>query len=84
MANANGNVSKEEVNTNKREETFKKFDHFQPEYVVVSESADAEPLELPTNIEDNTLGLTTLTHAFPGATGLKYKNPATGATRALL
>uniref|UniRef100_A0A914CB19 RRM domain-containing protein n=1 Tax=Acrobeloides nanus TaxID=290746 RepID=A0A914CB19_9BILA len=56
----------------------------EPEYVVVAESIDGEAIELPTNVEDNTLGLTTLTHAFPGATGLKYKNPATNATRALL
>jgi hypothetical protein len=52
--------------------------------VVVAESIDGEAIELPTNIEDNTLGLTTLTGAFPGATGLKYKNPTTNATRALL
>lgn len=56
----------------------------QPDCVVVAESASAEPIELPLSAEDGTLGLATLSHAFPGAHGLKFKNPATGATRALL
>lgn len=54
------------------------------EYVVVGESEDGEKLELPTQPDDNSLGLATLTHAFPGAQGLKYRNPATRASRALL
>ncbi|CAD5216271.1 unnamed protein product [Bursaphelenchus xylophilus] len=56
----------------------------EPEYIVVSESPTGDPIELPANPGDNSLGLATLTHAFPGAHGLKYKNPANGATRALL
>ncbi|KAH7726999.1 RNA binding protein [Aphelenchoides avenae] len=52
-------------------------------YVVVADSEDGERIELPANVEDNSLGLHTLTHAFPGAHGLKFKNPATGASRAL-
>jgi hypothetical protein len=51
--------------------------------VIVSESPTSEPIELPTSAEDNTLGLNTLSHAFPGAHGLKYKAPS-GASRALM
>lgn len=57
----------------------------EPDYVVVSRNMDddSERIELPTE-QDHTLGLQTLIGAFPGAHGLKYKNPATGAFRALL
>ncbi|VDD86169.1 unnamed protein product [Enterobius vermicularis] len=54
------------------------------EYVLVGESEDGEKLELPTNPPDKSLGFSTLTHAFPGAQGLKFKNPVTKASRALL
>ncbi|KHN76895.1 TAR DNA-binding protein 43 [Toxocara canis] len=54
------------------------------EYVVVADSEDGDRLELPTQPEDGSLGLSTLTHAYPGAQGLKFKNPQTGASRALL
>lgn len=43
-------------------------------------SAD-ELLELPINSTENKLELTTLEHAFPGAYGLKYKNPTSGVGR---
>lgn len=43
-----------------------------------------ELFELPTNPKNNNLALQTLEHACPGAYGLKYKNPTTGAMRALL
>ncbi|KAK6055701.1 hypothetical protein COOONC_06794 [Cooperia oncophora] len=39
-------------------------------------------MELPT-APDNSLFMTTLQASFPGATGLKYKNPKTGALRAV-
>lgn len=52
--------------------------------MLVGESEDGEKLELPTNPPDKSLGFSTLTHAFPGAQGLKFKNPVTKASRALL
>ena len=54
------------------------------EYVLVGESEDGEKLELPTDPQDKSLGFSTLTHAFPGAQGLKFKNPVTKASRALM
>ncbi|VDK60705.1 unnamed protein product, partial [Anisakis simplex] len=56
------------------------------DYVLVAENDDptTDRMELPTQPEDGSLGLSTLTHAYPGAQGLKYKNPQTGASRALL
>ncbi|KAF7624714.1 hypothetical protein Mgra_00010020, partial [Meloidogyne graminicola] len=56
----------------------------QPEYIVVAKSLDedAERIEVPTDV-DGSLVIQTLARAFPGAHGLKYKNPATGAFRAL-
>ncbi|KAI6194217.1 hypothetical protein M3Y96_01101400 [Aphelenchoides besseyi] len=60
-----------------------KTENKEPDYVVVTDSTNGEPLELPTG-EDNLLTLNTLTCAFPGAHGLKFKNPVTGASRALL
>lgn len=54
------------------------------DYVVVTDSEDGDRMELPTHPEDGSLGLSTLTHAYPGAQGLKFKNPQTGASRALL
>ncbi|VDO30614.1 unnamed protein product [Haemonchus placei] len=43
---------------------------------------NGEPMELPT-APDNTLFMTTLQSSFPRATGIKYKNPKTGASRAI-
>uniref|UniRef100_A0A7E5A1F6 RRM domain-containing protein n=1 Tax=Panagrellus redivivus TaxID=6233 RepID=A0A7E5A1F6_PANRE len=63
--------------------TVLKQEPVEPDYVLVKDVATDEIMELPTQIEDNTLGLKTLTHAFPGAHGLKYKT-AVGTTRALL
>ncbi|VDN32217.1 unnamed protein product [Gongylonema pulchrum] len=54
------------------------------EYVTVAETEESERIELPLLPEDNSLSINTLTHAFPGAHGLKYKNAVTGASRALL
>uniref|UniRef100_A0A1I7ZFS5 RRM domain-containing protein n=1 Tax=Steinernema glaseri TaxID=37863 RepID=A0A1I7ZFS5_9BILA len=59
--------------------------NIEPEYVLVTDGGDdGERMELPIDPTDNSIGLTTLSHAFPGAHGLKYKNPATGASRALM
>ncbi|GMT16749.1 hypothetical protein PFISCL1PPCAC_8046 [Pristionchus fissidentatus] len=54
------------------------------DYVVVQDDEGGEPMELPVNKEDNSLGLSTLSSAFPGSHGLKFKNPKTGASRALM
>ncbi|TMS35603.1 hypothetical protein L596_002970 [Steinernema carpocapsae] len=55
----------------------------EPEYVLVTDGDDGERIELPADPADNTLGFATLSHAFPGAHGLKFRT-ATGALRALL
>jgi hypothetical protein len=49
-------------------------------YITVAEDEGEEPIELPTE-EDTTLLLTTLAAQFPGACGLKYRNPETRAWR---
>ncbi|GMR37067.1 hypothetical protein PMAYCL1PPCAC_07262 [Pristionchus mayeri] len=54
------------------------------DYVVVQDEDGGEPMELPVNKDDNSLGMSTLTSAFPGSHGLKFKNPKTGASRALM
>ncbi|CAJ0579388.1 unnamed protein product, partial [Mesorhabditis spiculigera] len=54
----------------------------EPPCAVVRDSEDGELMEIPCNA-DGTLTLATLTHTFPGATGLKFKNPKTGASRAV-
>ncbi|XGW11178.1 hypothetical protein V3C99_012573 [Haemonchus contortus] len=51
------------------------------DFVIVSDGS-GEPLELPT-APDNTLFMTTLQSSFPLATGIKYKNAKTGASRAV-
>lgn len=51
-------------------------------YVVVSEDEAGECIEIPVE-EDNTVLLTTLCAQFPGACGLKFRNPETGAWRGL-
>ncbi|XP_074655439.1 TAR DNA-binding protein 43-like isoform X2 [Tubulanus polymorphus] len=53
------------------------------QYVQVAEEEnDDEPIELPTE-EDGTLTLSTLAAQYPGACGLKYRNPETGAMRGI-
>ncbi|EGT41929.1 hypothetical protein CAEBREN_28569 [Caenorhabditis brenneri] len=52
-----------------------------PEFITVQDPAGEEPIELPT--VDGAVLMTTLQSSFPGATGLKYKNPKTGANRAV-
>jgi len=46
----------------------------------VSEEEGGEPIELPAE-EDGTVLLSTLSAQFPGACGLKFRNPETGAWR---
>ena len=56
-------------------------------YVLVRDpggGTDGELIELPVNAGSTQLALLTVEHAFPGAYGLKYKNPATGASRVVL
>ncbi|CAD6199077.1 unnamed protein product [Caenorhabditis auriculariae] len=50
------------------------------DFVAIVDSS-GEMMELPT--AKNVLFMTTLQASFPGATGLKYKNPKTGASRAV-
>lgn len=50
------------------------------EYLHVAEEETDEPMEIPTE-EDGTLLLSTLVAQFPGACGLKFRNPATSAMR---
>lgn len=52
------------------------------EYVPVSEEEGDDPIEVPTEA-NGTLLLTTLTAQFPGVSGLRYRNPDTGALRAV-
>jgi len=51
-------------------------------YILVLESENDDPVELPCE-KDGTLLLSTLQGQLPTATGLKYKNPETGAYRAI-
>lgn len=50
------------------------------EYVQVAEEECEEPIELPLE-DDGTLLLSTLTGQFPGASGLKYRNPGSKSMR---
>lgn len=45
-------------------------------YLQVAEKEDDEPVEIPSE-DDGTLLLSTLAAQFPGACGLKYRNPQT-------
>lgn len=52
------------------------------DFILVAEDFNDDPIELPIE-EDNTLLLSTLQAQFPGATGLKYRNPETKAIRGI-
>ena len=52
------------------------------QYIQVVESENEESIEIPSEM-DGTLLLTTLMAQFPGACGLKYRNPDTGAFRGI-
>lgn len=50
------------------------------EYLQVAEEEGEEPIELPTE-DDGTLLLSTLSAQYPGASGLKYRNPENKSVR---
>ena len=50
------------------------------EWVAVVQEEGDEPIEIPTE-SDGTILLTSLTAQFPGATGLKFRNPDTDTLR---
>ena len=50
-------------------------------FIKVAEEEGEEPIELPTEESDNSLLITTLAAQFPGACGLKYRNPESRAWR---
>ncbi|CAI2341856.1 unnamed protein product [Caenorhabditis sp. 36 PRJEB53466] len=50
-----------------------------PEFITVQDPSGDDPIELPT--VDGSVLMSTLQSSFPGSTGLKYKNPKTGANR---
>ena len=50
------------------------------QYLQVAEKEGDEPVEIPSE-DDGTLLLSTLAAQFPGACGLKYRNPQTGNFR---
>lgn len=52
------------------------------DFVVVTDNDADEAIELPLE-SDRTVLLSTLTSQFPGASGLKYKNPSSGCFRGL-
>ena len=52
------------------------------QYIQVAEEENDEPIELPSE-EDATLLLSTVAAQFPGACGLKYRNPETGNFRGI-
>ncbi|KAJ8321078.1 hypothetical protein KUTeg_002665 [Tegillarca granosa] len=52
------------------------------QYIQVAEEEGDEPMEVPSE-DDGTLLLSTLSAQFPGACGLKYRNPDTGAMRGI-
>jgi hypothetical protein len=49
-------------------------------YLQVAEDEGEEPIELPAE-DDGTLLLSTLSAAYPGTCGLKYRNPDSRAMR---
>lgn len=51
-------------------------------YVKVVDEDNDEPIELPLEFDGNLL-LSTLSAQFPGACGLKYRNPDSGTYRGL-
>ena len=50
------------------------------QYIQVAEVENDEPVEIPSE-EDGSLLVSTLAAQFPGACGLKYRNPETGNFR---
>ena len=52
------------------------------QYIQVAEDEGEEPIEIPSE-DDGTLLLSTLSAQFPGACGMKYRNPTTGNFRGI-
>ncbi|CAC5415348.1 TAR DNA-binding protein 43-like [Mytilus californianus] len=52
------------------------------QYIQVAEDEGEEPIEIPSE-DDATLLLSTLSAQFPGACGMKYRNPTTGNFRGI-
>jgi len=52
------------------------------QYIQVTDDEQDEPIEMPIE-DDGCLLLSTLAAQFPGACGLKYRNPETGGMRAI-
>ena len=50
-------------------------------FIKVAEEEGEEPIELPTEETDSSLLISTLAAQFPGACGLKYRNPESRAWR---
>ncbi|CAK5055821.1 unnamed protein product [Meloidogyne enterolobii] len=50
------------------------------QFILVLDPTDNDPVEILLS-KDQTLPISSLEHAFPGAHGLKYKNPSTGGKR---
>lgn len=50
------------------------------QFILVLDPTDNDPVEILLS-KDGSLPITSLDHAFPGAHGLKYKNPSTGGKR---
>ena len=56
------------------------FNNFDFQFILVLDPTDNDPVEILLS-KDQTLPISSLEHAFPGAHGLKYKNPSTGGKR---
>lgn len=50
------------------------------EYIRVTEDENEEPIEIPSE-DDGTVLLSTVTAQFPGACGLRYRNPVSQCMR---
>ena len=61
---------------------LKEFKSSEQIYIKVAEDENDEAVELPCE-EDNSILLSTVTSQFPGASGLKYRNPESNAMRGL-
>jgi len=83
----NSAIKEESVSLSESQESTdsnnKKDDEYsEPIYIKVAEDENEEAVELPCE-EDNSILLSTLTSQFPGASGLKYRNPDTNSMRGL-
>ncbi|XP_040182305.1 TAR DNA-binding protein 43 isoform X2 [Rana temporaria] len=63
-----------------RELSSKEFAAMEMEYIRVAEDENEEPMEIPSE-DDGTVLLSTVTAQFPGACGLRYRNPVNQCMR---